>query len=243
MREAIGLLGHGEARSGAWRLAAIATIALCLGAGCGEKESATGTTSGGAADSSQASPDVADAAEEAKPSCIGVAEEQVALYAQYDDECAFLSDCQASGKCWCGAGCKEGTTLCADSICADVDADCSCGEKCPKDGSVTICPNVICKPLALTGCEKQLGCRYLDQELADKCTCTSMPDTEPNCYCGTVCSADKLPCPASKCTGKNPDKCIIVPGQKYEKPYCSRCGLFAGKPRCFLVTNPAIRNP
>lgn len=229
---------HGIGPASGWLL-----IATLLVAACGEEETTTGGTSTGSADTTVSAGDGADSVEEAKPSCIGVAEEQVALYAQYDDQCTFLSDCQASGKCWCGAGCNPGTTMCADSICADVDADCSCGDGCAKDGSVTICPNVVCKPLAIKGCEKQLGCRYLDQELADKCTCTAMPETEPNCYCGSVCSADKVPCPAAKCTGKNPDKCIIVPGQKWEKPYCSRCGLFAGKPRCFLVTNPAITNP
>lgn len=221
-----------------WMMGVLTVGLLALPACSDDAGSKSGDTSAAAADTSGGGADTEEIA-----SCIGVDGRYRALFAQYDDQCAFLQDCSASGKCYCGGGCSADKAMCAASICADVDADCSCGEKCPADGSVTLCPNYVCKDLGtIEGCEKQQGCRYLDQEQADKCQCTSMPDTEPNCYCGTSCSADKPLCPeaSGKCAGKNPDKCIIVPGKKWTKPYCSRCGLFAGKPRCFFVVTPDV---
>lgn len=216
------------------RTVVLTLMALLLG--CSDDGTTTGQT-----DTSTATVDAKTGSDTQEvASCIGVDSRYRALFAQYDDQCAFLSDCSASGQCYCGAGCEGNKAMCAASICADVDADCSCGEKCATDGSVTLCPNYVCKDLGITGCEKQAGCRYLDQDQADKCQCTQMPDTEPNCYCGTTCSADKPLCAATsgKCAGKNPDKCIIVPGKKWTKPYCARCGLFAGQPRCFFVITP-----
>ena len=151
MSKAIGQPERLSAPRSAPAMLAWAFLVLIAAAGCGEEKASGSSDTGAATDTTTTTGGGVDTGEEAKPSCIGVAEEQVALYSQYDDECAFLSDCEASGKCWCGAGCNAGTKLCADSICADIDADCSCGESCAKDGSVTICPNVICKPLALPG--------------------------------------------------------------------------------------------
>lgn len=238
--------GQDPVRSG-WKRPALGSHWLVAGAllasaivGCSDPASSAGDA-GVAADSQSSGADAAssgDSEDVAKPSCLGVAADSRALFAQFDEQCAFLTDCSASGQCSCGSGCKADETMCSAAICQGIDADCSCGDACPKDGSVTICPNYVCNELGkITGCAKQPGCRFVDKERAAKCACTSMPDTEPNCYCG-ACEADKTLCAVSKCVGKNPDKCIIVPGQKWTGPYCARCGLFAGKPRCFFVITP-----
>lgn len=219
-------------------LAAWLGLALVAGA-CSEEASSGSTSDASTAGDAAAAKD----SEDLTTSCLGIAPEYRALFSQYDDQCAFLADCNASGECYCGGGCSSDKAMCAETICQDIDADCSCGEKCPTDGSVTLCPNYVCKDLGtIPGCEKQVGCRYVDQEQADKCKCTQMPDTEPNCYCGDACSADKPKCSATsgKCAGKNPDKCIIVPGQKWTKPYCARCGLKGDTPRCFFVITPDV---
>ena len=177
----------------------------------------------------------------AKPSCLGIAAEARALFQQYDDQCAFLADCPGSGQCYCGKACTAAGKApeCHAAICQDVDTTCSCGSGCKLDGSVRICPKCMCDKVGdVPGCVAQDDCVFVAEDHDSKCTCTSMSETEPNCYCGTVCSADKPLCAATKCKGKSPDQCIIVPGKKWTVPYCARCGLFTGVPRCFLVINP-----
>ena len=116
-------------------------IVLIGAAACSEPtEIASGAISGSAdaGDSGAGSDDTANA----KPSCVGIAENNRQLFSQYDDQCAFLADCKASGQCYCGEGCEaaQSKPLCAESICASVDASCSCGDGCAADGSVVLCP-------------------------------------------------------------------------------------------------------
>lgn len=202
--------------------------------GCGGEQPAAKAPvdAGSAADAGSASKDVV------KASCVGIASASRQLFSQYDDQCQFLKDCPTSGKCYCGAGCSETKTACAPELCADVDSDCWCGDSCGGQADKVQCPEYVCKDLQITGCEKQAGCTYVGQEMAAKCTCNTMPDTAPPCYCGDTCKAGKLKCPPANCVGKNPSKCLIVPGAKHTTPYCALCGLLGGEPKCFFVISP-----
>ncbi|MCO4761879.1 MAG: hypothetical protein KC502_10260 [Myxococcales bacterium] len=208
-------------------------ICLTMILACGEDTATatTGTIDAGKTDAAT-TPDVVEA------SCVGVASASRQLFAQYDDQCEFLKDCPTSGKCYCGDGCSTSKTKCATALCTSVDSDCWCGKECDSQTDKTQCPEYVCKDLKITGCEKQAGCKYVGQEMADKCKCNTMPDTAPPCFCGTTCSTDKTACVPAKCIGKNPKKCILVPGAKHTTPYCRLCGLLGTQPKCFFVISP-----
>ncbi len=209
------------------------TALLCALAGCGGDEpTQTGETDAGV------TPDAGGEDTIDPASCVGVASASRQLFSQYDFQCDFLKDCPQSGKCYCGDGCSASKTKCADSLCTSVESDCWCGDECASQSDKVACPEYVCEGKNISGCEKQDGCKYVGQEMADKCKCTTMSDTEPPCYCGTTCSADKTACAPAKCVGKNPDKCIIVPGAKHTNPYCALCGLLGETPRCFFVISP-----
>ncbi len=177
----------------------------------------------GAADvdaGSQAGPDV---------SCIGIAILPQAK--QFDSECAFLSTCPTSGQCYCGSKCAEDKAPhCDQSICADNNPKCFCGEKC--SGDKKKCPQFICGPLDVKECEAQDDCVFNNAKPPSSCSCTPMPDREPDCWCGT-CTPVKPACDAGKCQGKNPTKCIVVPGEPHKQCYCKTCGLLGNDARCF----------
>ncbi len=235
------LTAHGVRRRPFWL--PLVTAVACSVSACGGDKVQEGSSDSAVADADTGGGAGKDTVDEdtAKPSCLGIAAEARALFQQYDDQCAFLADCPGSGECYCGKACAAAgkAPVCHAAICQDVDATCSCGSGCKLDGSVRICPKFKCEPLGdVPGCVAQDDCVFVDADRDSKCTCTPMSDTEPNCYCGTVCSADKPLCAASKCKGKSPNQCIIVPGKKWTVPYCARCGLFTGVSRCFLVINP-----
>ena len=199
--------------------------------GCGQDELVDGATKKNTA---------GDVVEDDAPkaSCVGVASASRAVFAQYDSQCEFLADCAQSGKCYCGGGCAKDKTPCSAALCSTVDSDCWCGDECDDQPDKMQCPEYVCKNKDINGCEKQEGCKYLGQEMASKCKCTTMPETAPPCYCGETCSDDKVKCVPAQCVGKNPNKCIIVPGEAYTTPYCALCGLLGGQPKCFFVISP-----
>lgn len=212
----------------------VAIMLVTLLSGCGGDDELTkkNAADAGASDAGATKKDTVQA------SCVGIASASRQLFSQYDSQCEFLTDCPSSGKCYCGDGCSAGKTPCAPALCTDVKSDCWCGDECSNQSGKVQCPEYVCKDLKISGCEKQAGCKYVGQEMADKCTCNTMPETEAACYCGNSCSASKAKCVPAKCVGKNPDKCIIVPGAKHTTPYCALCGLLGSKPKCFFVISP-----
>ncbi|HAN32321.1 MAG TPA: hypothetical protein DCQ06_12060 [Myxococcales bacterium] len=223
MRGPAGIINHNSA------LALLFVCFVTLGCGTDSLE-----------DGLKKKPDAGSTEEDAGPkaSCVGVASASRQLFGQYDNQCAFLTDCAESGKCYCGKGCTKDKTQCSAALCATVDSDCWCGDECDDQTDKIQCPQYVCKDKQISGCEKQAGCKYLGQEMESKCKCTTMPDTAPPCYCGDACSADKTLCVPAKCVGKNPNKCIIVPGETYTTPYCALCGLLGTQPKCFFVISP-----
>jgi len=165
-------------------------------------------------------------------SCIGIA--IVDQNKQFDSECAFLAKCPTSGQCYCGSKCADTKTpQCDPSICGDNDPKCFCGEQC--SGDKKKCPKVICGPLNdLQGCETQDDCVFNNKKPPSECSCTAMPDREPDCWCGT-CTPAKPACNATQCKGKNPDKCIVVVGAPHTQCYCKTCGLLGNEARCFQL--------
>jgi hypothetical protein len=239
MRSEPSSLGASRPRAGA--ASCLALLVSLLAAACSDDAAPAVGTDAATAQATDADAGAGDvgAGQDAgaAASCVGIAADNRALFSQYDDQCAFLADCKGSGKCYCGAGCAADKTRCAEALCAGVDSACYCGDGCAKEGKA-LCPQYVCQAKgAIAGCELGDDCRYVDQDRDAKCACTQMPDIAPNCFCGP-CSADKAPCAKSKCVGKNPDKCLVVPGQKWQEPYCARCGLMAGEPRCFFVITP-----
>ncbi len=218
--------------SGPAALITALVVAVPLSGCGGDAAKPAAAVDAGSVDAPTAKADVVQA------SCVGIASASRELFSQYDDQCEFLKDCPSSGKCYCGDGCSATKTPCAAALCTGVDSDCWCGDECASGTGKVQCPEYVCKDLAISGCEKQAGCKYIGQEMADKCKCNTMPETAPPCYCGTACTADKLACIPAKCVGKNPSKCIIVPGSKHTTPYCALCGLLGGNPKCFFVISP-----
>lgn len=226
------------------RLAAFAALAIAAqlwacsdggtAASAGEKKTDTGQ---GGADAGG----IADTDESAvASSCKGISAESRKQFAQYDDQCAFLAGCPTSGKCHCGDNCGADKTQCDAQICAGVDATCLCGEQCDPKGDEVLCPEHVCaKAGDIKGCQKLPSCRYVDKEYDNICKCTQMPNNEPDCWCGGDKCPDHYPgCPSQLCKGKNPDKCVVVPGKKFTGCYCATCGLHGDKPACFFVVCP-----
>jgi len=214
-----------------------ATAVLCV-SGCGEDKAPV-----------QQGSSESDTVDTAAPkdtfvssSCKGVAQDQRRRFAQYDHQCSFLADCPQTGKCSCGAGCGKDKTLCADELCKTADPTCYCGEGCVDDKAKRpLCPKFFCKDKGkdlIAGCDAMQGCVFVDKERDDKCKCTTMPDHEPTCWCGTSCKADKPQCSAALCFGKDPNACIVVPGKKWDNCYCATCGLKGEDPACFFVLCP-----
>jgi hypothetical protein len=190
----------------------------------------------------QGSLDADDDAADTVPaaSCMGSA--ILPGFAAYDKDCDFLSVCPKSGNCYCGASCKTEETLCEPSLCTDVSTTCWCGEACLAEGK-KLCPQYICdKDIETQGCIAQEQCAFVDIDPPSWCGCVKMPDREADCWCGT-CNPPKPACSADKCVGKNPEKCIVVPGATYTEPYCETCGLVNTQPRCFFVVVPGAQTP
>lgn len=167
-------------------------------------------------------------------SCVGIAIAEPNK--QFDPECAFLATCPTSGQCYCGSKCSESKTpRCDPSICPDNNPKCFCGEQC--SGDKKKCPQFICGPLDVKGCEAQDDCVFNNAKPPSSCSCTAMPDRQPDCWCGP-CTPVKPACDASKCAGKNPAKCIVVPGAPHTQCYCKTCGLLGNDARCFQVECP-----
>jgi len=177
-------------------------------------------------------------------SCKGISAESRKKFAQFDDQCDFLADCPGTGKCHCGESCSSDKTKCADTICANVDSTCLCGEKCePKSGQV-MCPEHVCSKAGdIKGCEPQKACKYVDKDQDPKCTCTQMPGSEPDCWCGDACPGHYDSCEPQLCKGKPADKCIVVPGAPFKSCYCATCGLLGDLPKCFFVVCPTTSKP
>jgi hypothetical protein len=166
-------------------------------------------------------------------------------FAAYDSDCDFLAACPKQGKCFCGASCTSEDTLCDPSLCAEVSTTCWCGEACAAQGK-KLCPQYVCdKDVETMGCIAQEQCTFVDKDPPSWCGCVKMPDRDPDCWCGT-CDPPKPACAADKCVGKNPEKCIVVPGALHADPYCESCGLLTQcvgatcktLPKCFFVVVP-----
>jgi hypothetical protein len=97
----------------------------------------------------------------------------------------------------------------------------------------------VCNQWDIKGCEQKEGCKYVSTPPPSWCGCTKMSDQAPPCWCGNTCDKATIPgyqaCAADKCVGKDPQKCIVVPGAKHEGCWCDTCGLFGDKPTCFYV--------
>ncbi len=177
-------------------------------------------------------------------SCKGISAGSRKMFSQFDSQCDFLSDCAASGKCHCGASCSSDKTKCSDAICAKVDATCLCGEKCEPKGDQVMCPDHVCtKAGDIKGCKPQNTCKYVDKELDPKCTCTQMPGSKADCWCGSACPGHYAACESQECKSKPADKCIVVPGAPFKSCYCATCGLKGDVPKCFFGVCPTMGNP
>jgi hypothetical protein len=95
----------------------------------------------------------------------------------------------------------------------------------------------VCDPLDIKGCDAEDDCVFNNAKAPSTCTCTAMPDREPDCWCGK-CDGGKAACDPGKCTGKNPDHCIVVPGAPHSQCYCKTCGLLGNDARCFELQCP-----
>lgn len=176
--------------------------------------------------------------------CKGISADSRKKFAQFDDQCGLLSDCAASGKCHCGEVCGAAKTRCNDAICATVDQTCLCGEKCAPTADQVMCPQHVCTAAGdITGCEEQKACKYVNKERDSKCKCTQMSGSEPDCWCGDNCPTHYAACPSQLCKGKNPDKCVVVPGAAFKNCYCATCGLLGDIPKCFFVVCPSAEGP
>lgn len=218
-------------------LALTGVLAACGGQG---PASQTGSTQG-QNDAASSTPDVAESKDVAsgpdvpQASCVGSSMPKG--FESLDQDCAFLAKCSTLGKCYCGDKCPtDKTPKCDPAECATTSPKCFCGEQCGADQKK--CPAYICDPLDIKDCQEQDDCVYNSKPWPAWCTCQKMPDHAPDCWCGKPCSPDKPQCAASKCAGKNPDKCIVVPGAPYTSCYCSTCGLFGNEPRCFFPLCP-----
>ncbi len=225
------------------RLFAAALVCCAAGASCsGEDDAKEGTASGADATTAGTNDALVGDSEDAitASSCLGVADDNRALFSQYDDQCTFLSDCPQTGQCYCGDGCKAEKTKCQESLCAGIDSTCWCGDTCASQHpDKPMCPQYVCNDKGdISGCAAQTGCTYIGQDREEKCKCTTMANAEPDCWCGASCSGDKAACNPALCVGKNADKCIIVPGTAYTGCYCATCGLLGDQPRCFFVVCP-----
>jgi hypothetical protein len=198
------------------------TAGVTTGTLAADVQDATDVTAG--TDSTESGVDV---------SCVGLAISPQAK--TLDGECAFLSQCFKTSQCYCGSKCPDDKMpKCDPSACADNEPKCWCGESCTKDK--TICPDYICKTKDILGCESQDSCVFKNDPQPD-CGCKQMPGREPDCFCGK-CDSGKVMCDANKCESKNPEKCIVVPGEARTGCYCKTCGLVGTKASCFEVECP-----
>lgn len=206
--------------------------------GCGGDDGETGPKTDTAAPVEKDAGTAADTTS----SCKGVAQEHRRQFSQYDHQCGFLDDCAASGLCSCGKGCAADKQLCKDELCKDVEATCYCGDDCVDEPTKRpLCPEYLCKEkgkFEVKGCHALDSCTFVDSPMDAKCQCTTMADHAPTCWCGDTCDANKAPCGAAKCFGKDPNSCIVVPGEKYDNCYCATCGLKATAAACFFVLCP-----
>lgn len=214
-------------------LSVVLVVAAC---GTGTPATSTGTTAA-QADVHDATTDTEnDAVSDSgvDVSCVGIAISAQAH--DFDYQCSFLAKCPYSGQCYCGSKCgADKTPHCDPSVCADNDPKCFCGEQCGADKKK--CPKYVCDPLDIKDCAPQDDCVFNNAKAPPTCTCTAMPDREPDCWCGQ-CTGGKAACDAGKCAGKNPAKCIVVPGAEHTQCYCKTCGLLGNEARCFELQCP-----
>jgi hypothetical protein len=219
-------------------LGAACLLTLIAVGGCGEDSNASGPK----ADTKKAVEVDAGTAAEVVSSCKGVGQEHRRKFSQYDHQCGFLSDCAASGQCSCGKGCAADTQPCNDTLCKGADPACYCGDDCVDQPSKKpLCPEYFCKENnkhQVAGCHALPHCKFIDTPQNSKCQCTTMPNHAPTCWCGDTCADGKAKCSGALCFGKNPNACIVTPGEKYDACYCATCGLKANKPACFFVLCP-----
>ena len=167
-------------------------------------------------------------------SCVGLVINEAAK--PLDSQCAFLAGCATAGQCYCGSSCGAAQEpKCAPGVCADEHPKCFCGQECSADKKK--CPAADCAKADPLACTEHETCVFNNAKPPAWCGCQDMPGREPDCWCG-ACGADKATCPADKCAGKNPTKCIVVPGEPLKGCYCARCGLLGKEPRCFQVQCP-----
>ena len=228
----------------------VMTVALLLFTGCGygsgveDGETAAGQLKDVVSNDAELSDLKTEKDTNIPSSCKGISADSRKKFAQFDDQCAYLSDCPGTGKCHCGETCSADKTRCSDALCSTVDTTCLCGEKCEPQAGQVMCPEHVCTAAGdIKGCEEQKACKYVSKDQDPKCKCTQMPGSEADCWCGSNCPGHYAACPSQLCKGKNPDKCVVVPGAMFKNCYCATCGVLGDLPKCFFVVCPSAENP
>jgi hypothetical protein len=219
--------------------ASMVCLVLALAA-CGEDVATAGKGTVGVADagsSAGSSNDVATSNEEV--SCIGMVIPKAAK--ALDSQCNFLASCATAGQCYCGNACSASQTpKCAPGVCADDHPKCFCGQECSSDKKK--CPPAACAKADPLLCTEQETCAFNNAKRPEWCGCQEMPGREADCWCG-ACKPEQTACSPDKCAGKNPSKCIVVPGEPLKGCFCARCGLLGEAPACFEVQCPIATEP
>lgn len=153
-------------------------------------------------------------------------------FSAFDNQCAFLDQCEHMGSCYCGDGCPANKVKCDAQYCPEAHPKCYCGDGC--DAKLVMCPNYVCNAAPKTGCEPHDDCVYNNQKPPAWCGCQKMPN---HCSCGSDCLPNVPLCDPKVC--KNyPAKGCTANTTPYANCYCDRCGTLAHKSRCYFLLCP-----